>query len=174
MAIYQLGALAPRIADTAWVADSAVVIGNVELAEEASVWFGAVLRGDTETLTIGRRSNVQDGSVLHADHGFPLVLGEGVTIGHQVMLHGCSIGDASLVGIQAVVLNGARIGRHCLVAAGAVVTEGKEFPDGSLIMGAPARVVRPLTPEQIDGLKESAQHYVDNARRYRDGLKRMA
>jgi carbonic anhydrase/acetyltransferase-like protein (isoleucine patch superfamily) len=174
MAIYQLGALAPRIADTAWVADSAVVIGNVELAEEASVWFGAVLRGDTETLTIGRRSNVQDGSVLHADHGFPLVLGEGVTIGHQVMLHGCRIGDGSLVGIQAVVLNGARIGRHCLVAAGAVVTEGKEFPDGSLIMGAPARVVRPLTPEQIDGLKESAQHYVDNARRYRDGLKRMA
>jgi carbonic anhydrase/acetyltransferase-like protein (isoleucine patch superfamily) len=174
MAIYQLGALAPRIADTAWVADSAVVIGNVELAEEASVWFGAVLRGDTETLTIGRRSNVQDGSVLHADHGFPLVLGEGVTVGHQVMLHGCSVGDGSLVGIQAVVLNGARIGRHCLVAAGAVVTEGKEFPDGSLIMGAPARVVRPLTPEQIDGLKESAQHYVDNARRYRDGLKRMA
>jgi carbonic anhydrase/acetyltransferase-like protein (isoleucine patch superfamily) len=174
MAIYQLGALAPRIADTAWVADSAVVIGNVELAEEASVWFGAVLRGDTETLTIGRRSNVQDGSVLHADHGFPLVLGEGVTVGHQVMLHGCRIGDGSLVGIQAVVLNGARIGRHCLVAAGAVVTEGKEFPDGSLIMGAPARVVRPLTPEQIDGLKESAQHYVDNARRYRDGLKRMA
>jgi carbonic anhydrase/acetyltransferase-like protein (isoleucine patch superfamily) len=174
MAIYQLGALAPRIADTAWVADSAVVIGNVELAEEASVWFGAVLRGDTETLTIGRRSNVQDGSVLHADHGFPLVLGEGVTVGHQVMLHGCRIGDGSLVGIQAVVLNGARIGRHCLVAAGAVVTEGKEFPDGSLIMGAPARVVRPLTPEQIDGLKESAQHYVDNARRYRDGLRRVA
>jgi carbonic anhydrase/acetyltransferase-like protein (isoleucine patch superfamily) len=174
MAIYQLGALAPRIADTAWVADSAVVIGNVELAAEASIWFGAVLRGDTETLTIGRRSNVQDGSVLHADHGFPLVLGEGVTVGHQVMLHGCRIGDGSLVGIQAVVLNGARIGRHCLVAAGAVVTEGKEFPDGSLIMGAPARVVRPLAPEQIDGLKESAQHYVDNARRYRDGLKRMA
>ena len=174
MAIYQLGALAPRIADTAWVADSAVVIGNVELAAEASIWFGAVLRGDTETLTIGRRSNVQDGSVLHADHGFPLVLGEGVTIGHQVMLHGSSIGDGSLVGIQAVVLNGARIGRHCLVAAGAVVTEGKEFPDGSLIMGAPARVVRPLTPEQIEGLKESAQHYVDNARRYRDGLKRIS
>jgi carbonic anhydrase/acetyltransferase-like protein (isoleucine patch superfamily) len=174
MAIYQLGALAPRIADTAWVADSAVVIGNVELAAEASIWFGAVLRGDTETLTIGRRSNVQDGSVLHADHGFPLVLGEGVTVGHQVMLHGCRIGDGSLVGIQAVVLNGARIGRHCLVAAGAVVTEGKEFPDGSLIMGAPARVVRPLTPEQIDGLKESAQHYVDNARRYRDGLRRVA
>ena len=174
MAIYRLGALAPRIADTAWVADSAVVIGNVELGEEANVWFGAVLRGDTETLTIGRGSNVQDGSVLHADPGFPLVLGDGVTIGHQVMLHGCRVGDGSLVGIQAVVLNGARIGRHCLVAAGAVVTEGKEFPDGSLIMGAPARVVRPLTPEQIGGLKESAQHYVDNARRYRDGLKRIA
>ena len=174
MAIYQLGALAPRIADTAWVADSAVVIGNVELADEASIWFGATLRGDTETLTIGRRSNVQDGSVLHADEGFPLVLGEGVTVGHQAMLHGCSVGDGSLVGIQAVVLNGARIGRHCLVAAGAVVTEGKEFPDGSLIMGAPARVVRPLTPEQIDGLKESAQHYVENARRYRDELQKTA
>ena len=174
MPIYQLGALAPRIADTAWVADSAVVIGNVELAGEANIWFGAVLRGDTEVLAIGRGSNVQDGSVLHADPGFPLVLGEGVTIGHQVMLHGCRVGDGSLVGIQAVVLNGARIGRHCLVAAGAVVTEGKQFPDGSLIMGAPARVVRPLTPEQIEGLKESAQHYVENARRYRDELKRMA
>jgi len=174
MAIYQLGALAPRIADTAWVADNAVVIGNVELADEANIWFGAVLRGDTEVLSIGRGSNVQDGSVLHADPGFPLVLGDGVTVGHQAMLHGCHIGDASLVGIQAVVLNGARIGRHCLVAAGAVVTEGKQFPDGSLIMGAPARVVRPLTPEQIEGLKESARHYVENARRYRDGLKRMA
>ena len=174
MAIYQLGALAPRIADTAWVADSAVVIGNVELAEAASIWFGAVLRGDTESLSIGARSNVQDGSVLHADPGFPLVVGAGVTIGHQVMLHGCTIGDDSLVGIQAVVLNGARIGRHCLVAAGAIVTEGKQFPDGSLIMGAPARVVRPLTQEQIEGLKEGAQHYVDNARRHREGLKRLA
>ena len=174
MAIYQLGALAPRIADSAWVADSAVVIGNVELAEAASIWFGAVLRGDTESLSIGVRSNVQDGSVLHADPGFPLVVGAGVTIGHQVMLHGCTIGDDSLVGIQAVVLNGARIGRHCLVAAGAIVTEGKQFPDGSLIMGAPARVVRPLTQEQIEGLKEGAQHYVDNARRHREGLKRLA
>ena len=174
MAIYQLGALAPRLAESAWIADSAVVIGNVELGDEASIWFGAVLRGDTETLSIGRRSNVQDGSVLHADHGFPLVLGEDVTVGHQVMLHGCTIGDGSLIGIQAVVLNGARIGRHCLVAAGAVVTEGKEFPDGSLILGAPARVVRPLTPEQIEGLKQSAAHYVENARRYRDGLKRLA
>ena len=174
MAIYQLGALAPRIADSAWVADSAVVIGNVELAEAASIWFGAVLRGDTESLSIGARSNVQDGSVLHADPGFPLVVGAGVTIGHQVMLHGCTIGDDSVVGIQAVVLNGARIGRHCLVAAGAIVTEGKQFPDGSLIMGAPARVVRPLTQEQIEGLKEGAQHYVDNARRHREGLKRRA
>ena len=174
MAIYQLGALAPRIADSAWVADSAVVIGNVELAEAASIWFGAVLRGDTESLSIGARSNVQDGSVLHADPGFPLVVGAGVTIGHQVMLHGCTIGDDSLVGIQAVVLNGARIGRHCLVAAGAIVTEGKQFPDGSLIMGAPARVVRPLTQEQIEGLKQGAQHYVDNARRHREGLKRLA
>ena len=132
-----------------------------------------MLRGDNEPLVIGRRSNVQDGSVLHADLGYPLVIGEDVTIGHQVMLHGCHVGDGSLVGIHAVVLNGARIGRHCLVAAGAVVTEGKEFPDGSLIIGAPARVVRQLTPEQIDGLKHNARHYVDNAQRYRAGLRRL-
>jgi carbonic anhydrase/acetyltransferase-like protein (isoleucine patch superfamily) len=174
MAIYQLGAVAPRIASSAWVADSATVIGNVELGAEASVWFGAVLRGDTEALTIGPRCNLQDGSVLHADPGFPLVLGEGVTVGHQAMLHGCSVGEGSLVGIQSVVLNGARIGRHCLVAAGAVVTEGKVFPDGSLIMGAPARVVKPLAPEQIEGLKHSAAHYAENARRYRAELKKLA
>jgi len=173
MAIYRLGALAPRIADTAWVADSAVVIGNVALAEEASIWFGATLRGDTETLTIGRRSNVQDGSVLHADEGFPLVLGEGVTVGHQAMLHGCSVGDGSLIGIQSVILNGARIGRNCLVGAGSLVTEGKEFPDGSMIMGRPAKVVRPLTDEQIEGLKAIAVHYVENARRFRAGLRKI-
>lgn len=171
MAIYQLGAFAPRIADSAWVADSAAVIGHVQLAEEASVWFGAVLRGDNEPLVIGSGSNVQDGSVLHTDMGYPLTIGAGVTIGHQVVLHGCTIGDGALVGIQAVVLNGARIGRHCLVAAGAIVTEGKDFPDGSLIMGAPARVTRPLTAEQIDGLRRNAAHYVENARRYRTGLK---
>ncbi len=173
MSTYQLEGNAPHIADSAWVADSAQVIGNVELADDSSVWFGAILRGDTEPLRIGRGSNVQDGTIIHADAGFPVTVGEGVTIGHQVMLHGCSIGDGSLIGIQAVILNGARIGKHCLVGAGALVTEGKEFPDGSMIIGAPAKVVRQLTPEQIERLKGSAAHYVENARRFKTGLKKL-
>ena len=173
MAIYQLGDDAPRIAASAWVADSAQVIGKVELAEDASIWFNAVLRGDTELLKVGRGSNVQDGSVLHTDSGVLLELGENVTVGHQVMLHGCTVGDGSLIGIQAVVLNGARIGKHSLVAAGSVVTEGKQFPDGVMIMGAPAKVVRELTPEQIARLEWSAKHYVENARRFRAGLKKI-
>lgn len=173
MAIYELDGVAPRMADSAWVADNAQVMGDVALGEGASVWFGATVRGDTETITIGEGSNVQDGSVLHADHGFPLTIGARVTVGHQVMLHGCTIGDESLIGIGAVVLNGARIGRHCLVGAGSLVTEGKEFPDGSMILGRPAKVVRELTPEQIEGLRMSAAHYVENARRYRKGLKKI-
>jgi carbonic anhydrase/acetyltransferase-like protein (isoleucine patch superfamily) len=174
MAVYQLDTLTPRLHETAWVADSAQVIGNVELSEGASVWFGAILRGDNETLHIGRNSNVQDGSMLHADPGFPLTLGENVTIGHHVMLHGCTVGAGSLIGIKAVVLNGARIGKNCLVGAGSLVTEGKEFPDGSMIMGAPAKVVRELTPEEIAGLSHAAKHYVDNAKRYQTGLSRIA
>jgi len=174
MAVYQLDTLTPRLAETAWVADSAQVIGNVELAEGASIWFGAILRGDNETLYIGRNSNVQDGSMLHADPGFPLTLGENVTVGHHVMLHGCTVGDGSLIGIKTVVLNGAKIGKNCLVGAGSLITEGKEFPDGSMIMGAPAKVVRPLTPEQIAGLSRAATHYVDNAKRYAAGLSRIA
>lgn len=174
MAIYELDGTAPRIAESAWVADSAQVMGNVELADDASIWFGAVLRGDTETIRIGRRSNVQDASVLHADMGMPLVVGDDVTVGHKVMLHGCTIGDGALIGIGAIVLNGARIGKGCLVGAGALVTEGKEFPDGSMILGSPARVVRELTAEQRDGLRLSALHYVENARRYRAGLKKIA
>ena len=174
MAIYQIGDEAPRIAATAWVADSAQVIGRVSLAEGASVWYGAVLRGDNDSITVGARSNVQDGSVLHADAGFPLTLGDDVTVGHQVMLHGCTVGNGSLIGIQAVVLNGARIGRNCLVGAGAVVTEGKEFDDGWLILGAPAKAVRPVTPEQIDRLRLGALHYVDNAGRHRRTVKRIA
>ena len=174
MAVYQLDTLTPRLHDTAWVADSAQVIGNVELAEGASIWFGAILRGDNETLHIGRNSNVQDGSMLHADPGYPLTLGENVTVGHHVMLHGCTVGDGSLIGIKAVILNGAKIGKNCLVGAGSLVTEGKEFPDGSMIMGAPAKVVRELTPEQIAGLARAAQHYVDNAKRYQAGLSRIA
>jgi len=174
VAIYQLGDETPRIAASAWVADSATVIGRVSLAEGASVWYGAVLRGDNDWITIGRHSNVQDGSVLHTDMGCPLTLGEGVTIGHQVMLHGCTVGDGSLVGIQSVLLNGAKIGRNSIVGAGSLVTEGKEFPDGALIVGSPAKVVRMLTPEQIERLAWSAAHYVDNAERHRAALKRIA
>ena len=173
MALYQLDEHIPQLAASAWVADSAQVMGDVVLAEGSSVWFGAVLRGDTETITVGRGSNIQDGSVVHADIGYPVTLGNNVTVGHQVMLHGCTVGDNSLIGIQAVVLNGARIGRNCLVGAGSLVTEGKEFPDGSLIMGSPAKVVRPLSPEQIAGLQRSAEHYTENALRYRRGLKRL-
>ncbi len=174
MALYQLDDHIPQLDATAWVADSAQVIGNVELAEGASVWFGAILRGDSEPLRIGKGSNVQDGTVIHADPGFPTTLGENVTVGHQVMLHGCTVGDGSLIGIQAVVLNGAKIGKHCLVGAGALVTEGKEFPDGSMILGSPAKVVRQLTPEQIEGLQRVAKHYVQNALRYKAGLKKIA
>lgn len=174
MAIYQLDEHCPEVAASAWVADSAEVIGRVTLGEGVSVWFNAVLRGDSDALSIGAHSNIQDGSVLHADTGFPLVLGEGVTVGHQVMLHGCTVGDGSLIGIGAVVLNGARIGKHCVVGAGALVTEGKTFPDGSLIIGSPAKVARELTPEQIAGLKASAAHYVNNGRRYAAGLKRIS
>ena len=174
MAIYELDGKAPEVADSAWVADSAQVMGHVTLAEDSSVWFGAVLRGDTETITVGKGSNIQDGSVLHADYGFPLSLGERVTVGHQVMLHGCTIGDETLIGIGATVLNGAKIGRNCLVGARALITEGKEFPDGSMIFGSPAKVVRTLTPEQVEGLRRSAEHYMENAQRYRRGLKKIA
>jgi carbonic anhydrase/acetyltransferase-like protein (isoleucine patch superfamily) len=174
MAIYQLEDEAPDVHPTAWVADSAEVIGRVTLAENASVWYGAVLRGDNDHITIGANSNVQEGCVLHTDHGKPLVVGERVTIGHQVMLHGCTIGDGSLIGIQSVVLNGARIGRHSIVGAGSLVTEGKQFPDGVLIVGAPAKVVRELTPEQIAGLQASALHYVAQQQRHARTLKRLA
>ncbi len=174
MAIYELDGVAPQLADSAWVADSAQVMGQVTLAEDSSVWFGTVIRGDTESIRIGQGSNIQDLSVLHADVGMPLVVGDHVTVGHQVMLHGCTIGDGSLIGIGAVVLNGAKIGKNCLVGASALVTEGREFPDGSMIIGSPAKVVRQLTPEQIAGLRASAEHYVDNARRYRAGLHKVA
>ncbi len=174
MAIYALADASPRIDGSAWVAESAQIIGNVELAQDVSVWFGAVLRGDNEPMRIGRGSNIQDGSVLHSDLGKPLTIGANVTVGHMVMLHGCTIGDESLIGIGAVVLNGARIGRNCLVGAGALVTEGKEFADGSMIMGSPARAVRDLTPGQIEGLRQGALAYVDNAHRLRDTLKRIA
>ncbi len=174
MAIYQLDDLTPSIHPTAWVADSAQVMGKVALAEDVSVWFGVVMRGDTELITVGKGSNIQENSVLHTDHGKPLVIGENVTVGHQVTLHGCTIGNNSLIGIAAVVLNGAKIGNNCLVGAGALVTDGKEFPDGSMIIGSPAKAVKQLSPEQIEGLKSSAQHYVENASRYKTGLKKLA
>ncbi|MDO8250156.1 MAG: gamma carbonic anhydrase family protein [Rhodoferax sp.] len=174
MAIYQLDDLTPTLHPSAWVADNAQVMGNVTLAEDSSVWFGVVIRGDMDAITVGKGSNIQDSSVLHTDQGVPLTIGENVTVGHQVMLHGCTIGDGSLIGIQAVILNGAKIGKNCLVGAGSLVTEGKEFPDGSMIFGSPAKAVRQLTEEQIEGLKLSAQRYINNARRYKAGLKKLA
>lgn len=173
MAVYEVDGKTPQVDSTAWIADSAQVMGHVTLGPDASVWFGCVLRGDTESMTIGEGSNIQDLTVMHADHGLPLTIGKHVTVGHKVMLHGCTIGDESLIGIGAVVLNGARIGKNCLVGAGSLVTEGKEFPDGSMIMGTPAKVVRQLTPEQIEGLRLSAQHYIDNARMFRATLKKL-
>jgi carbonic anhydrase/acetyltransferase-like protein (isoleucine patch superfamily) len=173
MAIYELDGVAPKLGEGAWVADSAQVMGAVDLAADANVWFGVVIRGDTETIRIGKGSNIQDGSVLHADVGKPLTVGDHVTVGHKVMLHGCTIGDGSLIGIGAVVLNGAVIGKGCLVGAGSLVTEGKVFPDGSMIMGSPAKAVRQLEPHQIQALHMSAVHYVDNARRFKAGLKKI-
>ena len=173
MAVYELDGIQPRVAASAWVADSAQIMGDVVLGEDSSVWFGTVIRGDTETITVGRGSNIQDASVLHADVGKPLTIGDNVTVGHKVMLHGCTIGDETLIGIGAVVLNGAVIGKNCLVGAGALVTEGKEFPDGSMIIGSPAKVVRQLTPEQMEGLRMSAQHYIENARRFKNGLRKI-
>ncbi|MEN9770761.1 MAG: hypothetical protein RLZZ180_2391 [Pseudomonadota bacterium] len=174
MAIYQLGDAVPQIHESAWVAESAQVMGRVQLDQDASIWFGAVLRGDNEPIHIGRGSNIQDGSVLHSDMGQPMTVGPYVTVGHQAMLHGCTIGEGSLIGIGAIILNGARIGKNCLVGAGALVTEGKEFPDGSMILGSPAKVVRSLTPEQIAGIRRNVLGYVDNARQFKSGLKRIA
>lgn len=173
MPIYRLGDAAPDIDPSAWIADTAVVIGHVTLGPGASVWYGAVLRADNEPIVIGARSNVQEGAVLHTDPGRPLRVGEGVTIGHQAMLHGCTVGDGSLIGIQAVLLNGATIGRGSIVGAGALVTEDKVFAEGSLIVGAPATLRRPLTPEQIEGLVHIADDYVQRARRYREQLLRV-
>ena len=153
-----------------YVAPNAVVIGDVVLESESSVWFNVVIRGDNDTISIGARSNIQDGSVLHTDAGVPLTLGESVSVGHLVMLHGCTIGNGSLIGIKAVVLNRARIGRECLIGANALVTEGKTIPDRSLVLGSPARVVRILDADEIANMRWIADHYVENARRYRAEL----
>ncbi len=164
---YALGQDRPRMSDAnCWIAPNATIIGKVELHRNASVWWQAVLRGDIEPIVIGEGSNVQDGSVFHADEGYPLTLGRDVTVGHQVMLHGCTIGDNSLIGIGAVILNGARVGRNCLIAARCLVPEGKEIPDGSLVMGLPGKIVRSLSDEEIASNTASARHYVENWKRY--------
>ena len=157
--------------DEVYVAESAMVMGSVLFKAGASVWFNAVLRGDREPIIVGENSNVQDGVVLHTDPGFPLVVGNFVTVGHKAMLHGCEIGDNSLIGINAVVLNGAKIGRNCLIGANALITEGKEIPDNSLVMGAPGKVIRELSAEEIAGLTKSAVDYAENAQRFRQGFR---
>ena len=167
--LYELDGVAVKAEGDYWVADSSTVVGNVVLKQDASVWFNAVVRGDNDLITIGEGSNVQDGSVLHTDPGFPLTIGAHVTIGHKVMLHGCDIGEGSLIGINAVVLNGAKIGKNCLIGANALITEGKEIPDNSMVMGSPGKVVRTLSEEQAKGIRAGAAHYVENARRFRTG-----
>jgi carbonic anhydrase/acetyltransferase-like protein (isoleucine patch superfamily) len=169
---YALGdARVSTAGEQCWIAPTAVVIGKVTLGKDASVWWQSVLRGDNEPISVGAGSNIQDGCVLHTDIGFPLVIGKGVTVGHMVMLHGCTIGDDSLIGIAAVVLNGATIGRNCLIAAGALVPEGKTIPDNSLVMGAPGKVVREVSAEHLARMRESAEQYVDNWQRYRRDLR---
>ncbi|MFT6674380.1 MAG: carbonic anhydrase/acetyltransferase-like protein (isoleucine patch superfamily) [Sulfitobacter sp.] len=171
MTTYALGDLRPDVNAGAWVAPDANVIGNVVLEAGSSVWFGSTLRGDNEVIHVGTGSNVQENCVFHTDMGFPLVIGENCTIGHKVMLHGCRIGDNSLIGMGATILNGARIGKNCLIGAGALITENKEIPDGSLVMGVPGKVVRQLDDAAIAGLRASALHYSENAARFRRDLK---
>jgi carbonic anhydrase/acetyltransferase-like protein (isoleucine patch superfamily) len=171
--VYALGDVAPVLPPEGqyWIAPSAQVMGRVVLKRDVSIWWGAILRGDNDPITVGERSNVQDGSVLHTDEGVPLDIGADVTIGHMVMLHGCSIGDGTLIGIGSIVLNGARIGKNCLVGANTLITEGKEFPDNSMIVGSPGRVLRELSPEQAAMLSHGAAHYVANWKRYARDLR---
>jgi len=173
MSLYTLNEKSPIVADDAWIAPGCYVIGDVSLEAKTSVWFGTTLRGDNERITIGAGTNVQENSVMHTDMGFPLLIGAGCTIGHKVMLHGCTIGENTLIGIGAIVLNGAVIGKNCLIGAGALITEGKHIPDGSLVMGAPGKVVRELDETAIEGLRRSALNYQENAARFASGLKRL-
>jgi len=170
MSVYRLGEHAPVVAESAYVAPNAAVIGKVILAERATVWFGATLRGDNETISVGAGSNVQDSAVLHTDPGFPLTVAANVSIGHQAVMHGCTIGEGTLIGIQAIVLNGAVIGKECLVGAGALITERKVFADGSLIIGAPAKVVRELSAEERENLLKVAANYAERGAYYRNYL----
>ena len=175
MALFSLDGISPTLPESGnyWVAENASVMGNITLEENASVWFGATLRGDNDPIIIGENSNIQDGSVLHTDVGCPLNIGRDVTIGHMVMLHGCTIGDESLIGIGATVLNRAVIGKNCIIGAHALIPEGKVIPDGSLVMGAPGKVVKELSEQHIAMIKMSAQVYVDNWKRFKAGLKRI-
>ena len=173
MASFQLDGIKPESEDEVWIAETATVLGRVILKRYASVWFGAVLRGDNDPITLGENSNVQDGSIIHTDVGTPTIIGANCTIGHMVMLHGCNIGDNTLVGIGAIVLNGAKIGKNCLIGAGSLITEGKVIPDNSVVMGSPGKVVREVTADQAQMLTASALHYVANWRRYAKGLKRL-
>jgi len=170
MTCYKLGDLAPHIDDSAFIAAEATIIGQATLSANTSVWPGAVIRADNEPIVVGQGSNIQESAVLHVDPGCPLTIGQGVTIGHQAMLHGCTVHDGALIGIQAVILNNAVIGKNCLVGAGAVVTEGKSFPERSLILGAPAKVVRELSDDEVANLKKNAQGYADRAAQYKTGL----
>ena len=171
--IYDLDGVAPELGLGAWVALGAHVLGKILLEDEVSVWFGAVLRGDNEMIWVGQGSNIQENAVLHTDWGFPLLIGPNCTIGHRAMLHGCSVGEGTLIGMGATVLNGAKIGKNCLIGACALVTEGKEIPDGSLVMGSPGRVVRALTEDEIARLLKSAENYRENAKRFLVGLKEI-
>ena len=170
MTAYRLGGRAPGFGDSVWIAPDANVIGAVTLGANVGIWFGAVLRGDNEPIVIGNDTNLQEHTMVHTDPGFPVTVGNGCTIGHRALLHGCSIGDNTLIGMGAIVLNGARIGNNCLVGAGALVTEGKSFPDGTLILGSPARIVRELDEKAIAGLRASAANYVANAKRFKSEL----
>ena len=172
MPLYRLGLKTPKLPadERYWIAPDADIIGDVTLGQDASVWFHAVIRGDNDPIVIGARTNVQDGAVLHSDDGVPLTIGDDVTIGHKAMVHSCTVGEGSLIGIGAVILSHAQIGACSIVGAGALVPEGKEYPDGVLLVGSPARVVRELTPEQIGMLKHSAAHYVRNWRRFKRDL----
>ena len=170
MTLYALGDDSPQIAQDTWVAPDANLIGKVVLESAASVWFGSTIRADHEEIRIGQGSNVQENCVMHIDAGYPLTIGKGCTIGHKVMLHGCTIGDNTLIGMGATILNGATIGKNCLIGAGALITEGKDIPDGSLVMGVPGKVVRQLDDAAIQGLRASALHYQDNMRRFRDEM----
>jgi len=173
MPVFALDDISPSLAASVFIAPSAMVMGNVTLAEDVGIWFGAVLRGDNDPIVVGAGSNIQDLCMLHTDVGLPLHVGPGCTIGHRATLHGCTIGANSLVGMGATILNGARIGSNCLIGAGALITEGKVIPDGSLVVGAPGRVVRQLTDDEIAGLRRSAEGYVRNARRFKAGLREL-